>query len=146
MPPVSKRQLKPEVEEKIFEILIEAIGKVGKKHDVVPFLSDLLYVSERTMVAKRLAIAFLLLRGGYDYRQIADTLKVSTTTISRVNLVLNTQGTGYRKVVEKLLKEKALRLVLYELYEALTPLPPKGANWGEWKKERRKRREKLASF
>lgn len=143
MPPVSKRFLPKETKYKIYSLLISAIGKVNKRHDISPFLSDLLTPTEKIMIAKRLAIAFLLLRGDIDQRQISHYLKVSTSTVARVNLILNTQGKGYRNVIAKIMNQEALRKVLNELYEGLTPLPGKGKNWGEWKKKRKERRKKL---
>lgn len=146
MPYVSKRSIPIAIENKIYDLLIKSIEKLSKKYDIVPFLSDILYPTERVMIAKRLSIAYLLLRGDYDHRQVAKLLRVSTNTVARVSLVLKTQGKGYRLIVERFLKEEALRTVLNELIEGLTPLPPKGANWGEWQKRRRERRRKLTSF
>lgn len=146
MPQVSTRPIPLEVENTIYDLLIRAIERLSKKYDIVPFLSDILYPTERVMVAKRLSIAYLLLRGDYDHREIARLLRVSTNTVARVNLVLKTQGKGYRIIIEKFLKEQALKIVLNELIEGLTPLPPKGANWGEWNKKRRERKNKLENF
>lgn len=146
MPYVSKRPIPLGVENKIYDLLIRSIEKLSKKYDIVPFLSDILYPTERVMIAKRLSIAYLLLRGDYDHRQIAKLLRVSTNTVARVNLVLKTQGKGYRIIIEKFLKEEALKMVLNELIEGLTPLPSKGTNRGEWEKKRREKRQKLTSF
>lgn len=146
MPRVSTRPIPLEIENKIYDLLIKSIEKLSKKYDIVPFLSDILYPTERVMIAKRLSIAYLLIRGDYDHRQISRLLRVSTNTVARVNLVLRTQGSGYRRVVESFLKEDAMKIVLNELLEALTPLPPKGVNWGEWKKNRLQRKNKLEKF
>lgn len=146
MPPVSKRVIPSEIEKRIFDIFVKSFSKISKKQDVVPFLNDLLTPTEKIMIAKRLAIAFLLIRGDYDQRGIANTLKVSTNTVAKINNVLKTQGDGYRKVIKKLLRDEEFKILLNELYEILTPIPPKGANWGRWKKEERKRKEKIKSF
>jgi len=146
MPPVSKRVIPSEIEKRIFKIFIKSFGKISKRQDAVPFLTDLFTPTERIMVAKRLAIAFLLIRGDYDQRGIAGVLKVSTNTVAKINYVLKTQGEGYRNVIKKLLKDEEFKVLLNDLYEIITPLPSKGANWGEWKKSRRERREKIRSF
>jgi uncharacterized protein YerC len=146
MPPVSKRMLPVKTEEKLGKLLIASFTKAARKQDVSYFLSDLLTPTEQIMVAKRIAIAFLLIKGEHDHRQIADYLKVSTGTIARVNLVLKGRGGGYKKILEKIMKEEAFKSVLLSIYEGVTAVPPKGANWGEWRKERRKRRENVKTL
>lgn len=143
MPPVSKRNMRSDVEEKIFEMSVRSFEKINRKQDVLPFVTDLFTPSERTMIAKRIAIAFLLIRGDYDQRGIAQTIKVSTNTVARINLILKMQDEGFRKVISRLLKDDVFRIVINDLYEILDPLPHKGANWGKWKKARRERRRKL---
>ncbi|OGM11892.1 hypothetical protein A2Z22_01520 [Candidatus Woesebacteria bacterium RBG_16_34_12] len=146
MPPVSKRLVPSEIEKRIYEIYIKSFGKVSKRQDVIPFLTDLFTPTERIMIAKRLAIAFLLIRGDYNQRGIARSLKVSTNTVVRINNVLKTQGDGYRKVIDKLLRDEEFKVLLNDLYEIVIPCPPKGANWCEWKKTRRERKDRLRSF
>lgn len=65
------------------------------------YIFDLLTPTERIMLAKRLAIAAFLIEG-LPYHAISEMLKVSTSTIGRVNLWLKTAGDGYRLVIEKI--------------------------------------------
>lgn len=65
------------------------------------YIFDLFTPTERIMFAKRLAIAALLSQG-LPYKVIADKLKVSTSTVARVNLWLKTSGVGYKRAVEKI--------------------------------------------
>lgn len=146
MPPVSKRFVNPKISRNIWELLVKAIGKADKRKELMPLFRDLLTPTERVMIAKRLAVAFLLLRKDYDQRQIGNTLKVSTATVARVNLILKTQGQGYRLVLERVLRDEVLKVILNEIYEIFTPLPLKGVNWGMWKKYRKERKNKLHSF
>lgn len=146
MPQVSRRIIKPEVEEKIFEMFVKSFSKVSKKQDVIPFITDLFTPTERIMIAKRIAIAFLLIRGDYDQRGIARTLKVSTNTVARINLILKTQGSGYKNLIKKLLRDEKFKKLLNDLFEMLDSVPPKGRNWSEWQKQRRVRRRKLRSL
>ena len=107
MPQVSKRILRKEVEEKVAETFLEAISQVRDKGEVQLFINDLLTPVERVMIAKRLAIATLLLKG-WDYRSIEDFLKVSGDTIARVSLVLKTNN-GYKKIVDRLAETEAVK-------------------------------------
>ena len=134
----SRHPVSPKIEERVFKIFVDSIKNANTAQDVVTFLNDLLSSAERVMLAKRVAIAFLLLEGKYTYDDISKTLKVSRGTIAKVHSVLILQGTGYKKILGDMLKRKVLKILLAELLEGLTPLPSKGANWGEWKKSRLK--------
>lgn len=144
MPPISKRIVSPKISKNIDDLLINSFSKTRGKNDLLPFISDLLTPTEKIMVSKRLAIAFLLLKKDIDQRQIAKVLKVSTGTISRVNIVLNTEGTGYRSVLNKILKDENLKLLLTEVYDMFTPI--RGFNPEARKSYRRYLKKEIKSF
>ena len=75
MSQVSKRFVHKQVESKMYETLFEALKHLKSKEEIQSFLADLLSPIEKTMLAKRLAIAALLMRN-YDYQTIMDMLKV----------------------------------------------------------------------
>ena len=139
MAQVSKHPLSPQIEKRVYEIFIDSIKNTKSSDEVVHFLNDLLSQVEKVMLAKRVAIAFLLIKGAYTYEQISRTIKVSYGTIAKVHAVLALQGEGYRKIIIDMLKKEALKMALAELTEVLTILPPKGANWSRWKKEKLKK-------
>ncbi|MFV1917284.1 MAG: Trp family transcriptional regulator [Patescibacteria group bacterium] len=146
MAQVSKHPLEPNVEDKVFEIFIDSIKKVQSSGEVVAFLNDLLTPTERIMLAKRVAIAFLLVKGERTYRNISKTLRVSSGTIAKVHAVLALQGTGYRKILINILNKQAVRKMLSELPDIIKPMPSKGQSRGEWHrarlKEKRERERK----
>jgi|SRR3990167_5540087 len=107
MPQVSKRILSKEVEEKMFETLWEALSQLRRREDIQLFLDDFLTPVERIMLAKRLAIAVLLLKGA-NYEGIRDFLKVSNDPISRVQLAIKHKK-GYRVAIDKLIRTEAGR-------------------------------------
>lgn len=104
---VSKRIINRQIEEQMFETLWEAISEVKNKADIKLFLTDLLTPVERIMVAKRLAIAVMLLKGK-DYETIIDLLKVSNETISKIVLVLR-MNNGYKIAINKVIRTEAGR-------------------------------------
>lgn len=136
MTQLSKRYLPPNVQKRMYEILIKAISKARLENDVINFLTDLLSLTEQAMLAKRLAIAYLLVENKYTRREISKILKVSLTTIQRVSLTLNIQGTGYRKIVQSLVKDEKIEEFMNKIATIITSVPPKGRNWNEWRKER----------
>ncbi len=67
MTQVSKIPLHKEVENRVYEVLMESIA-VARSHETVnKLLNDLLSPVERLMIAKRLSIALLLMKK-YDQR------------------------------------------------------------------------------
>jgi uncharacterized protein YerC len=70
------------------------------------------------MLAKRLAISYMLLKG-YPHRTVADTLRVSQATVTKVNLSLKA-GDGYRQVITKMLKKEQIVAFFDQLEAKIT--------------------------
>jgi len=105
MTQVSKYPLNKEVEERIFEVFWQTIADLKTPWSVKKFFHDLLYPTEKVMLAKRLAIAILITKG-YDYRSICQILKVTLPTVWTVNIWLKQGGEGYKMAIEKILKQE----------------------------------------
>lgn len=73
------------------------------KDGVKDFLKDLLTHTEMKMFAKRIQIAKMLIEG-YDYRSIRGFVKVTDTTIAKINNMLAIGGEGFRTGISKLQK------------------------------------------
>ncbi len=91
----------------MFETLWQAVSQVKSKNDVQLFLEDILSPTEKIMIAKRLAIASLLLRN-YEYEAIKNILKVSQGTIAKVAQTLKFNK-GYRIVIEKVQRSEDMK-------------------------------------
>lgn len=101
-------------EKRIFEIFIHAITNCHNDKHVTALIADVLTPTERIMIAKRLCIAYLLLKGkSYDY--IANVLKVSRTTIGFVAFNLKEKGDGYRYTLSKLISSEKLHQFIEQL-------------------------------
>jgi uncharacterized protein YerC len=143
MTQISKHPIEPKVEKRIYEIFIDSIKNSKNTNDIVDFLNDLLTPTEKVVLAKRLAVAYVLMKGDLDYRQISKTLRVSLGTIAKIHATFALQGNGYKKIISKMLLKQSIKKSFSELGDAFTSIPPKGANIGRWKKDRRlARREK----
>lgn len=136
MAQVSKYPISKEVENRIFEILLKTIADLHDAVDINSFLEDFLSPVEKIMLAKRLSIAVLLAKG-YDYQQIRKILRVSPSTIGGVAISLKYAGTGYKKVVEKILRDERIEEFWQKVDDVIADLvPPYGKNWSYWRKER----------
>jgi len=106
MPQVSKYPVAKDVYERIFEVFLKTISGLKTKGQVADFLGEFLSPTEQVMLAKRLAIAFLLAKK-YDYREISRILRVSTGTVGRVPM--NCEGdSNFAKVVNKILQDEKI--------------------------------------
>jgi uncharacterized protein YerC len=147
MTQVSKHFMSPKIQAKVYDVFIESIKNTKTSGEVINFLNDLLSPTEKIMMSKRVAVAFLLLEDKYTYSEISKILKVSRGTIAKINAVFALQGKGFRKTLGDILKRKIAKSALSELTDILTPLPPKGTKPEYWKylktKEKLKREEPL---
>ncbi len=87
--------------------LAQAIIQIKNLSEAEAFLRDLLTPAEINELTKRLTIAKLLYSTDLSYQKIANKVKTSTTTVTRVSSWLNQQGQpGYKVVLKRLLSEK----------------------------------------
>lgn len=105
MAKVSRNPLLKDIEQWIWKSLVEVFREVKTNSEVEILLNDLLTPSEKIMLSKRLAIAFLLMRDE-TYLQISKKLKVSFSTINLVKSAKLRDGRGYRHLLEVILKNK----------------------------------------
>lgn len=83
MSQISKRKIRRKDFEKIYDQMIKIFSKTGSKKDSGKFLKEFFYTTEKIMLAKRLAIIFMVMEKIPD-RKIAKMLAVSTSTIGRI--------------------------------------------------------------
>ena len=146
MAQVSKYPIPEKIYQRILEIFLKTLIGLKNKKDAEQFINDLLTPTEKVMLVKRLAIAFLLERE-YDYRTISKILRVSLPTIASVNSARKYGGKGYQKIMTKLLREEKVQDFFLQVAEALSGNFSKSSKGGgvwrylhhEIKKERTKR-------
>ncbi|MFA6918977.1 MAG: YerC/YecD family TrpR-related protein [Patescibacteria group bacterium] len=81
--------------------LFEAILALKNIEEAEKFFRDLCTAKELQEISERWEIV-LLLDKGVTYREIAEKLKTSTTTVSRVANWLNNGMNGYKLVLDRL--------------------------------------------
>lgn len=146
MAQVSRRFLKKDVEERIADLFRESLTRLETKGKAALFLDDLLSNTEKIMLAKRLSIAFMLMKG-YSYDIINEVLKVSDQTIWNVKKSLELRGKGYKAVIETIIKSEQWIKFWQDLDHFLNQIipPGKGTNWKEVRRkqwEARRKQEK----
>lgn len=121
MSQVSKHFMNPKIAKKVYEVFINSIKNTKSNSEVVDFLNDLLSEPEKVMLAKRVAVAFMLLENKYTYHDISRTLKISFGTIAKVHSIFALKGEGYRKIIGDLILKKSIKNSLSEFLDLLRP-------------------------
>ncbi|MDO8443851.1 MAG: Trp family transcriptional regulator [Candidatus Azambacteria bacterium] len=108
MSQVSRNPLSKESNYEIQATLWWLLARLDNDSDIRNFLNSLLTKTEKIMLAKRLAIAFLLNKN-YSQRDISDALKVSTSTVCRIKEVMDKTEGDYEIFIKKLEKRSELK-------------------------------------
>src|SRR3989304_5015887 len=87
MPRVSPRPLKKEIEKEIPANLDWTISQLKSEPVAKDFLEDFLTDEERLMLAKRLAVIYLL-KEGFSYGKISEALKITPVTSGKIRVVM----------------------------------------------------------
>ena len=87
--------------------LNKAILRLQKEQEVKDFLTDLCTPSEIKALNERWNVAQLLYKEQLPYRDIAEKLKTSTTTVTRVaRFLTNEPYQGYKRILKRVYSEK----------------------------------------
>jgi len=132
MPQVSKYPISRDVYERIFDIFLNTLARLKTRKKVAAFLKEFLTPTEQVMLAKRLAIAFLL-RKDYRYREISEILKVSLSTVGFIAMDLK-DGENYKRVIDRVLKDEEVEKFIEEVGEKVAALfAVGGTKSGTWR-------------
>src|SRR3989344_8924084 len=124
---ISRIRLKDEILEKVFEWFFEIVGRKSNIKDFKNTIFEVLSPVERIMIAKRVAIVYLLLKG-IDQRNISRVLKVSTATVSKYSIYME-KSTGVVPSFQKILTNDKILDFLDKMFDALFPPGTYGTNW-----------------
>jgi uncharacterized protein YerC len=125
MAQVSKIYIRPEVWDRIFDMFLDSFILAKDKDKLNDYIHSIFTPTERIMFAKRFA-ACILLSKGHTYRSVAKTLRMSLTTIYKMNFKIKYEGKGLSPIIEKTL-EKQARKAFKEEIKDLFDLPSKGS-------------------
>lgn len=147
MPQVSRRKVAKDVEAKLVVLFQNALKDAADDKVIASFFESLLTTTEKKMFAKRIAIAFMLMKG-FDYLMIGETLKVSKQTVWTIKK--DVEGNKkYCSQVKKMLKKENFNIFWKKLditiMEAIPPVYR--TDWVEHGRElQRKKRDLSKGF
>lgn len=140
MPKVSINKLPERTYKKLFTLLPEMINACRSANQANSFVNALFSSSEKTMIAKRIAI-ILLLSKGKSYETISAKLKVSQGTIAKMAEIISHADKEFVGEFEKVVHSDVASDFWNELgYKLETLLPPNGVNWSSWRSSKVKER------
>lgn len=141
MTQVSKYKLKLDVEDRIYKLLSDSLSDINNKDDFNNFLNDFLSPTEKTVFAKRLAIAVLLSKGN-DYKNVCAILKVTPVTVSKMSLRMKYGNGSVKKIADKIAVSDDNKALLEEL-GSIFDMPMKGLPLSEYHKKVQQRSKNI---
>ena len=129
---ISRNKVDDEVLEKLFSLFFEVVGKRENKEEFQRLINDVFSSTERIMVAKRIAIIYLLTKN-IDYRIICEVLKVSASTVFKFRL-LTEESKGIVPILKKILRGENISQFFEEILLTFNRPGKYGVNWSQaWK-------------
>lgn len=108
---ISKYSIKQDIFIKLYRLFFEIINRSYDKDSFLLIIKDILSPPEQIMIAKRIAIIYLLIKGA-DHTTIASYLKVSRATVAKFSLLFYEKETKTIEIIKSLLaKEKVLNFL-----------------------------------
>ena len=144
MAQVSSQYIKPEIKDKLNLLLVDCINRCSNSILAADFVDDLLTNTEKIMIAKRIGIALMLLKK-VAAREISKTLKVSPPTIYKVKTWLDFKGSGYKTLLESILKEDEAKERAHRTALEETEDSPLWFGKTSWRAKRRQQWERVKS-
>lgn len=145
MSQVSKYPISKTITDRIFEIFAKTLINIKNENDANLFVTDLLTPTEKIMLAKRLAIAYLLEKN-YDYQTIKQIIKVSSGTVASVNIARKYGNNGYKKLLNKINEDEKLQKLVDEAISKILSVPSElergKGTWSYLKRETEKHKRK----
>ncbi len=146
MAQISKRYIDKTMISRINELLFDLLITLSDKKEIETVLGELLTSTEKTMIAKRVACFYLIIKK-VPIHEIEDTLKISTSTATYFKHYLERSLIIKDYLSNKLKNEKFKHLLEDIFVDVFYGTLKKGSNWSEDKKiyyqHQRKRQEPL---
>jgi len=123
----SRFELSEGLLEKLFDLFFEVVGNQSSKSEFKKIFVDLLTPAERIMLAKRVAIIYLLMKK-IEYYNICDRLKVSPSTVAKYALLME-KSEGIVPTFKEIVKIDKVKIFLEEVFNNIFAPGKIEINW-----------------
>lgn len=138
---ITPYNVKPEAYKKVFDIFYEVVSNNKDKEEFNQIFLELLSPAERIMIAKRIAIIYLLMKN-IDYQIICKVIKVSSATVSKYRLLME-DSKGIVPALKSLVMIEKVTLVFEEFFNEIFHPGLYGISWSAaWQSKRELERKK----
>jgi Trp operon repressor len=132
---ISKARLDDRVLDKIFDLFFKVMASSSDKKLFKLISEDIFSPTERIMIAKRITIMYLVLRG-INQRTISQVLRVSSATVAKF-AILTEKSHGITQALEKTLMTEDLKDSLLGIFNSIFPPGTYGINWkAAWERKK----------
>jgi len=114
---------------KVNQLMFEILNKADDKDDFLAIIKDILSPPEQLMVAKRISIIYLLLKG-IDQTSISCYLKCSRATVAKFSLLFYDKESKLIGVIGELLNQEKISHFFEDLFADIFIKP--GLKIGHW--------------
>lgn len=114
---------------KLYQLMFEILNKADDKDDFLGLIKDILSPPEQLMVAKRIAIIYLLIKE-VGHSSIAKYLKSSRATVAKFSLLFYDKETKLIGIINELLSKEEVNHFLEDLFADIFIQP--GLKIGHW--------------
>lgn len=114
---------------KLYQLMFEILNKADDKDDFFEIIKDILSPPEQLMIAKRIAIIYLLLKG-VDHTTIAKYLRSSRATVAKFSLLFYDKESKIIGVIGELLNQEKISHFFEDLFADIFIKP--GLKIGHW--------------
>ena len=140
---ISKYRVEDKVLKKLYFMMFEIISNMDEEERFKGIMNELLSPTEKIMIAKRVAIIYLLMKN-IDYLIISDVLKVSSTTIAKFHMIM-IDGKEIKSILEGLIGNEKIKDFFEELF--FREPGTYGVNWkSAWRQKFEIERKKLGGI
>jgi len=144
---ISKKKLSSETLEKIFRLFLEVMSRSLDSGEFLECANEIFSPSEKIMMAKRITIIYLLVKG-IDQLTVADVLKVSTATVAKFAMLNFKQESRLIELMKSMMKKEKVLNFLEDLVTDLFIQP--GIKMGHhklyWEHQRKKQMREQTGF
>ena len=143
MTQVSRHRIPKVIEERILSVFAKTLATLKTEKQVNLFLKDLLTSTEKVMLAKRIAIAFLLSKK-YSYHDITLLLGVSVSTIAWVSERYS-NAHNFKEIIDRVVKSEEMAKMWDSIGEKFASAMAVGKGrpfWGAVRNELQKEQKK----
>ena len=132
---LSKRKVKPEAMDKMVSLLFDVLGRQGDQNCFNIIIDGLFSPIEKIMIAKRVAIFFLIIKGE-EWKTIRDIVKVSMASVSKCQMVLK-NNSEMQCTLNTLISKKEMGIFIEELILLIFGPGTAYVNWkSAWRRKK----------